>query len=204
MITEAPTLILKRTVVVAVDECHLLWGDARGYVWGPKGERIELPIENIRDRQTYFGALNLLTGWPVLWEAETANKEHTVAFLKYLRQCFQGRRLIVLWDGASYHTAHLVRDYLRQVNGPDCPEPDRRIQLIQFAPYAPTQNPMEDVWLAGKREVRTQWADVQTFADAMEIFSTTIRYTPFYFDKLNWYGRDHLIQIRRAHGFLWE
>jgi putative transposase len=38
--------------VLFVDECHLLWGDILGYVWGPRGERIEVPILNDRDRQT--------------------------------------------------------------------------------------------------------------------------------------------------------
>lgn len=190
--------------MLAVDECHLVWGDTCGYVWGPRNERVFVPIENIRDRQTYYGALNLLTGWTKLWEADAGNKENTVAFLTYLRQCFQGRRLIILWDGSPYHRAHLVRDYLIKINGPVCPEPARRIQLIRFAPYAPAQNPMEDVWLAGKRQLRKQWADVHTFADAKDIFVTTIRNTPWRFEKLNWYGRDHLIQARRQHGFLWE
>lgn len=163
-----------------------------------------LPIENIRERQTYYGALNVLTGWTVIWEAEAGNAEQTVAFLIYLRQCFQGRRMIVLWDGASYHRATLVQDYLWRVNGPACPEPNRRIQLIQFAPYAPAQNPMEDVWLAGKRHVRKQWAEITAFAHVKDIFTTTIRRTPFWLHKLDWYGREHLIQARRAAGFLWE
>jgi putative transposase len=28
------------------DECHLLWGDLCGYVWGKTDERIEVPIAN--------------------------------------------------------------------------------------------------------------------------------------------------------------
>lgn len=94
--SEAPAIILKRTVELAVDECHVVWGDACGYVWGIRNERTELPITNIRERQTYYGALNLLTGWTVLWKATGGNKENTVAFLKYLRQYFQGRRMIIL------------------------------------------------------------------------------------------------------------
>jgi len=30
------------------DECHVLWGDTLGYVWGKKNERIEFPITNER------------------------------------------------------------------------------------------------------------------------------------------------------------
>ncbi len=201
---EAPAIIVKRTVELAVDECHLVWGDACGYGWGRRNERSELLIANIRERQTYYDALNLLTGWTTLWEATAGNKENTVGFLTYLRQCFQGRRMIILWDGAPYHRAHLVRDYLMHLHGPDCPEPQRRIQLIKFAPYAPAQNPMEDVWHAGKCHVRQQWADLVSFNDVKAVFSSTITGSPFYFDKLNWYGRDRLITARREHGFLWE
>lgn len=204
ILREAPALIVKHTIELAADECHLLWGDARGYGWGRRNERLEIPIDNIRERQTYYGALNLLTGWIVLWRASAGNKENTVEFLKYLRQCFQGRRMIILWDGAPYHKAQLVRDYLARLQGPACPEAQRQIQLIRFAPSAPAQNPMEDVWLAGKREIRRQWAELSSFSDVKTIFSSTITHRPFYFHKLDWYGRDVLIQGRRKRGFLWE
>jgi putative transposase len=201
---ERPAIVQQQTIWMFFDECHLLWGDACGYAWGPRNERVYVPIDNIRDRQTYYGALNLLTGRTVLWEADTGNKENTVGFLTYLRQCFQGRRMVCVWDKAPYHTAHLVRDYVGCINGEDCPEPERRIQLINFAPYAPVQNPIEDVWLAGKRAVRKQWADLQTFADVKQVFSETVTKTNFTFHKLDWYGRDQVIAARRQQGYRWE
>jgi transposase len=201
---ERPAIVRQQTIWLFLDECHLLWGDACGYAWGPRNKRVYVPIDNIRGRQTYYGALNLLTGRTVLWEADRGNKEQTVGFLTYLRQCFQGRRMVCVWDKAPYHTAHLVRDYVGRINGEDCPEPDRRIQLINFAPYAPTQNPLEDVWLAGKRAVRKQWADLQTFTDVKQVFSETVTKTNFTFHKLDWYGRDQVIAARRQQGFRWE
>jgi putative transposase len=48
-------------VVFFEDECHLLWGDICGYIWGTTKERIEVPVVNERLRQTYFGALNYYT-----------------------------------------------------------------------------------------------------------------------------------------------
>ena len=47
-------------VVSAIDECHLMGGDIVGEVWGKSKERVEIPINNYQDRQTYYGALNLL------------------------------------------------------------------------------------------------------------------------------------------------
>lgn len=44
------------------DECHLMWGDVCGYVWGPQSDRVKIPIVNEQKRQSYFGALDLYTG----------------------------------------------------------------------------------------------------------------------------------------------
>jgi len=48
-------------VVFFQDECHLLWGDLCGYIWGETKARIEVPIVNERERQTYYGAVNFYT-----------------------------------------------------------------------------------------------------------------------------------------------
>ena len=45
----------KELVVFFVDECHLLWGDICGYVWGKTDQRIEVPVVNERQKQTYYG-----------------------------------------------------------------------------------------------------------------------------------------------------
>jgi len=33
----------RKLVVYLIDECHLLWGDVCGYLWGRRNERIEIP-----------------------------------------------------------------------------------------------------------------------------------------------------------------
>lgn len=45
-------------VVFFEDECHLLWGDLCGYVWGKTSERVEIPMTNERSKQTYYGAVD--------------------------------------------------------------------------------------------------------------------------------------------------
>ena len=32
-------------IVLVEDECHFLWKDALGYVWGKKSKRIEVPMK---------------------------------------------------------------------------------------------------------------------------------------------------------------
>lgn len=48
-------------IVFFEDECHLLWGDLCGYVWGKTDERIKVSIVNQRRKQTYYGAINVYT-----------------------------------------------------------------------------------------------------------------------------------------------
>jgi putative transposase len=78
-------------VVYLIDECHLLWGDVCGYLWGKRNERIEIPLVNEREKQTYYGAINLLRKQLVLREYASANSENTVAFLKDLQSKIRQR-----------------------------------------------------------------------------------------------------------------
>lgn len=174
MSQEAGHILNKETVVLFADECHLLWGNTLGYVWGPRGKRIEVPIVNNRERQTYYGIVNLLTGHAFVMPAETGNSEFSVRFLKTLRRNFQGRRLFIIWDRASYHRGHLVTDYLERLNG-DSTEQERLIHLEYFAPHAPKQNPMEDSWLAAKRWIRKNFFRFDTFKSVKHQFAKFFR-----------------------------
>ncbi|WP_246277097.1 transposase [Microcoleus asticus] len=97
-------------------ECYLLWGDVCGYVWGNKNKRIELPMTNQRERQTYFGALNYQTKEFFVREDEAGNSKNTVLFVKYLQNLNNGARILIFWDGASYHKYAEMRNDLGQVN----------------------------------------------------------------------------------------
>lgn len=66
--------------------------------------------------------------------------------LNYLRSLDRQARLLVIWDGASYHRSHQLREFLATVNA-GLPFEDWKIECIRFAPHAPEQNPVEDIWL---------------------------------------------------------
>lgn len=185
-------IIERQTLVFCVDECHLRWGDTLGYVWGPQEERVALPILNERERQTYYGALNLCSGRALVFPAEAGNGQQTVAFLKHFRWRFQGRRVVILWDRASYHRSRELKAYLHQLNGA-LPEAERRIQLRYFAPNAPEQNPIEDVWLAAKNYLRRLWYRLETFEQVKHHFTCFVDCMTFDFHKMDWYGRSQLV-----------
>ena len=82
-------------VVYAEDESHLRWGDAEGYVWGQRNERTEVPIKNVAERQTYYGALDIYNGKFVIIFYSLGNGENTVLFIKYLQSLNPGKRLLI-------------------------------------------------------------------------------------------------------------
>ncbi len=173
--------------VFIIDECHLLWGDTCGYIWGKTNIRIEIPMTNERERQTYFGALDygkkefLVQGYP------TANSESTVEFLKYLRSQRPNQRIAVIWDGASYHKYAEFKKYLESINE-GLKKSDWLITCILFAPNAPEQNPVEDIWLQAKNFVREYYHLCRSFAVVKKLFTFFTHHQIFDFPKLNEYA----------------
>lgn len=177
---------LGRLVVFFVDECHLLWGDVCGYVWGKTNIRIEIPIQNQRERQTYFGGLNYQTKEFIIREYSTGNSVWTVAFIKDLQSQCPGQRIAVIWDGASYHKSAELKAFLTEVN--DGYEASmRQVTCILFAPNAPQQNPVEDVWLQAKNFLRKFWHLCKSFPVIKWLFKFFTAHQKFDFPKLQQY-----------------
>ena len=65
------------------DECHLLWGDTLGYVWGKKNTKIEVAVSNERERQTYYGAVDCFTGNFYVSPFDGGNGVNTVEYVKF-------------------------------------------------------------------------------------------------------------------------
>jgi transposase len=173
-------------VVVMADECHLLAGDSCGYGWGKSSERLVVQVTNAKQRQTYFGALNPKSGELLIKEAAYANSETTVCFLEALREHYPGKQLWVIWDNASYHKSQKVQAYLEQING-QLPSKQWPLTLLNFAPNAPEQNPIEHVWLLGKTQIRKQ-AGLDCFQKVKQFFVDSITENAYSFEKFKWYG----------------
>lgn len=159
-----------------------------GYVWGKTNIRIEIPVKNQKDRQTYFGALDYQTKEFIVHEYGAGNGENTVAFIEYLQQQRPGQRIVLIWDGASYHKSDEVKDFLAVANaGQEASQ--WRVTCILFAPNAPEQNPVEDVWLQTKNFIRKFWLLCTSFAVVKWLFKFFTNHQKFDFPKLEQYKR---------------
>lgn len=97
------------------------------------------------------------------------------------------RRITLIWDGASYHRSASVRAYLDSLNhGLD--EPEWKITCIRFAPNAPEQNPVEDVWLDALRFIREFYHLCKSFSVVKRLFEFVTHHQIFDFPKLFMYG----------------
>jgi putative transposase len=173
-------------IVLFLDECHLLHGDLTGYVWGQSERRISIPITNEKDRQIYFGAINYQSKQFHVQGHPSGDGKSTVNFIKYLPDKYKGRRIILIWDGASYHKYGEFRDFLSSVNSDKEPS-DWSITCILFAPNSPQQNPVEDIWLQAKNFLRKYWYLCRSFKIIKFLFEFFTKEHKFDFPKIHQY-----------------
>lgn len=169
------------------DECHLLWGDICGYIWGNTKERIEVPVINERKKQTYFGALNYYTQEFLIKPYKKGNSSNAIAFVEYLLAQYPKSRIALIWDGASYHRSAEFTAYLESVNQ-GLNENEWKVTWIRFAPNDPTQNPVEDIWLYAKKFVREFYHLCKSFASVKRLFDLVTHHQIFDFPKMFMYN----------------
>jgi transposase len=173
--------------VWAVDECHLHGDDICGYGWGNRTERRTVEVVNYKDSQTYYGAINCMTGELYVQSYPTANSEKTIEFVGKLMGKQEGAKMLLLWDGASYHRSEAFKDFLTEVNGQDEQE-DWMIHCLRFAPYSPAENPIENIWGQIKRVVAQMYEKCRSFAIAKRIFEFIIAQGWYSLPDLSKYG----------------
>ncbi|NMG58854.1 IS630 family transposase [Geitlerinema sp. P-1104] len=176
-----------KLAVFMIDECHLLWGDLLGHAWGRTDTRLEVPIQNQKNRQTYYGALDYQNHEFIVKDYLAGNTENTINFIKYLRKQRPGQRLAIFWDGASYHNSEEFQEYLKQVNG-ELPEDKWLVHCTNFAPNAPEQNPVEDIWLQTKNFIRQFYHLCTSFKMVKGLFKFFADGQIFDFPKLSHYA----------------
>jgi hypothetical protein len=101
-----------RHLLVYLDEAHIHQDADLGYGWSERGQRLWIasPSPRLSDKLSFYGLYLYNEGEVRLWPYARANGEHTVDVLRRLRAEWPEDKLIVVWDGASYHRACMVRE----------------------------------------------------------------------------------------------
>lgn len=167
-------MVSGQVVVVDVDEAHFHRDLEIGYTRGRIGQRVWRlsHCPPLADRINWYGAYNFTDGACLIWNEGNCNKDHTVQFLHRLHEWIKadGRRLVLIWDGAPWHRAKLVSDA--------AVEPG--IEVIPLPAYSPDRNPIEGLWKWMRKEV-TQlccYESLQALFAACKNFIDTINRDP--------------------------
>lgn len=127
----------ERALVVYLDEAHVHLDTDEGYGWSICGQRFWVSSSSPGLAKVSFYGLYLYNlGQVRIWPFERANKENTVEVLKRLRVEFPDVPIKLVWDGASYHRAHVVREVAQTLD----------IGLVRLPAYSPDFMPVEHLW----------------------------------------------------------
>ena len=101
-----------RHLLVYLDEAHIHQDADLGYGWAERGRRLWVasPSPRLSDKLSFYGLYLYNEGEVRLWPYARANGEHTIDVLRRLRAEWPEDKLVVVWDGASYHRAGMVRE----------------------------------------------------------------------------------------------
>jgi transposase len=128
------------------------WGSL-SYTWAPKGNQPEIPTSGIRKGYKVFGIIEFFTGQFIYQgTTERFNSESYAEFLKSVLAKMKGK-LILIQDGARYHTSKATREFIEQ-------HKDRLI-VYQLPSYSPDYNPIEFLW----KKVKTNATHNRYFAE---------------------------------------
>lgn len=130
--------------VFCADETRMQLTAITRRAWLRKGEKTVIKVTKSDDYQNYLGFLNQRTFkchvFEIAWGRASEIIRATTEFLKL----YPNKKIAIIWDNATHHKGKLLREALSRGG------PLERIHLIALPPYAPDQNPIEQVWKTTK------------------------------------------------------
>lgn len=127
-------------------------------MWSKRGEPARVMLSGRNARRVVFGCMNLVTGHRLFLVREKQYAADFQALLREVRRRYDGRRVLMLLDADSSHTAKASRALARQL----------KIRLLWLPTRSPELNPMDTLWGQAKDAVcaNTQYVTIDEQADA--------------------------------------
>jgi len=122
------------------------------YCWCFPGLRPSVPCHHIREYRYAYGAVEPLTGESLFLIMPNCNTICMNIFLRKLSDKYSGDRIIMVCDGAGWHTTNAL-------------EIPPNIRLIFLPPATPEMNPIEQIW----KEIRKQGFRNEIFASLNKV-----------------------------------
>lgn len=97
------------------------------------------------DTAVFYSALSLKTKKEIGYLTTWCNSQETIKYLEIVEAYYKpklkkGQKVLLVWDGASFHRSAELKEWLR------IHKADEWLELMRFPPYCPTLNPQEHVW----------------------------------------------------------
>lgn len=118
------------------------WGSL-GYTWASIGHQPTVATSGKRRGYKVFGLIELFTGR--LFYQGIEGKFNAASYSAFLADVLAqtSRPLFLVHDGAKYHTAQAVQDFVQQHT--------QRLTVTRLPSYSPDYNPIEFLWRTVKR-----------------------------------------------------
>jgi transposase len=134
----------RKALLLFGDEASFAQWGSRSYTWAPTGEQPEVPTSGKRKGYKVFGLIDYVSG-RLFYKGHEGrfNSESSAAFL--LDVLSQTRRpVVVMQDGARYHTSQAMQDFFKAQAA--------RLTIEQLPSYSPDFNPIKHLWKKVKKE----------------------------------------------------
>lgn len=157
-------------MVLVEDECRVQRESSLQSIWYQKGAQPVIKVDQKKEGRSFYGALDVTTGKCHIWDTHKQVSAHTVEFLKQLAHYYEGKHILLIWDGAPWHRG-AVKKYLKNKYK------KAKFTLMYFPPYSPDFNPQEHIWKLAKQ--KTIHNSEASYEDKQYQFRQFIAHTKF-------------------------
>lgn len=127
----------RKAIIFFEDEATVRLTPTVGRTWAPIGKT---PIVRVTGKRASVGVMSAISPKGRLYFSIPPERVNALIFIQFLRgllQAYPRRRIVVIADRGSAHTAKKVKAFVEQ---------QKRLTLFYLPPYSPELNPDEETW----------------------------------------------------------